>query len=164
MARVLITGSSDGLGLMAGELLARDGHELTLHARNEARADDARAALPVAAHVVVGNLASLRGMRQVAEQASKLGRYDAVIHNAGVGYREPHRIQTEDGLSHVFAINVLAPYLLTALMTRPSRLVYLSSGMHRGGNPDVADLQWVGRPWNGSQAYADSKLLDTVLA
>ncbi len=164
MARVLITGSADGLGLMAGELLARDGHEVTLHARNEARAGDARAALPPAAHVVVGDLASLRGMRRVAQQASKLGRYDAVIHNAGVGYREPRRIRTEDGLSHVFAVNVLAPYLLTALMTPPSRLVYLSSGMHRGGNPDVADLQWVGRPWNGSQAYADSKLLDVVLA
>jgi NAD(P)-dependent dehydrogenase (short-subunit alcohol dehydrogenase family) len=164
MARVLITGSSDGLGLMAGQLLARDGHEVTLHARNEARAEDARAALPGAAHVVVGDLASLKGMHQVAEQAARLGRYDAVIHNAGVGYREPRRVQTPDGLSHVFAINVLAPYLLTALMTRPDRLVYLSSGMHRGGNPDLSDLQWVGRPWNGSQAYADSKLFDVVLA
>ncbi len=164
MARVLITGSSDGLGLMAGELLAAGGHEVTLHARNETRARDARAALPAAAHVLVGDLAELRGMRQVAEQASKLGRYDAVIHNAGVGYREARRIQTLDGLSHVFAINVLAPYLLTALMARPDRLVYLSSGMHRGGNPDLADLQWVGRPWNGSQAYADSKLFDVVLA
>src|SRR5712672_1339418 len=164
MARVLITGSSDGLGLMAGGLLARDGHEVTLHARNEDRARDARAALPSAAHVVVGDLAAIKGMRQVAGQANELGRYDAVIHNAGVGYREPHRIQTADGLSHVFAINVLAPYLLTALMTRPDRLVYLSSGMHRGGNPDLSDLQWVGRPWNGSQAYADSKLFDVVLA
>jgi NAD(P)-dependent dehydrogenase (short-subunit alcohol dehydrogenase family) len=164
MARVLITGSSDGLGLMAGELLARDGHEVTLHARNEARAGDARAALPDAEHVVVGDLASIKGMHQVAGQANQLGRYDAVIHNAGVGYREPRRIQTQDGLSHVFAINVLAPYLLTALMTRPDRLVYLSSGMHRGGNVDLADLQWVGRPWNGSQAYADSKLYDVVLA
>src|ERR1700729_4456267 len=79
MARVLITGSSDGLGLMAGQLLVRDGHEVTLHGRNEARAEDARAALPVAAHVVVGDLASLNGMHQVAEQASKLGRHDAVI-------------------------------------------------------------------------------------
>ena len=164
MARVLITGSSDGLGLMAGELLARDGHEVTLHARNEARAGDARAALPAAAQVVVGDLAAIQGMHQVAEQANKLGRFDAVIHNAGVGYREVQRTQTADGLSHVFAINVLAPYLLTVLMTRPSRLVYLSSGMHRGGNPDLADLQWVGRSWNGSQAYADSKLFDLVLA
>ena len=64
----------------------------------------------------------------------------------------------------MFAVNVLAPYLLTALMARPGRLVYLSSGMHRGGNSDLADLQWVGRHWNGSQAYSDSKLYDVVLA
>jgi NAD(P)-dependent dehydrogenase (short-subunit alcohol dehydrogenase family) len=164
MARVLITGSADGLGLMAGRLLADGGHEVTLHARSDARASDARAALPTAAHVIVGDLTTMAGMRQVAAQANELGRYDAVIHNAGVGYREPRRIQTADGLSHVFAINVLAPYLLTALITPPSRLVYLSSGMHRMGNPDLSDLQWVGRPWNGSQAYSDSKLFDVVLA
>ena len=87
-----------------------------------------------------------------------------MIHNAGVGYREPGAIETVDGLSHVFAINVLAPYLLTALIARPRRLVYLSSGMHKSGNPDLVDLQWAGRRWNGAQAYADSKLFDVVLA
>ena len=92
------------------------------------------------------------------------GRYDAVVHNAGVGYREPRRVETVDGLSQVFAVNVLAPYLLTALINRPSRLVYLSSGMHKGGNPDLDDLQWARRSWNGAQAYADSKLFDAVLA
>jgi NAD(P)-dependent dehydrogenase (short-subunit alcohol dehydrogenase family) len=160
----MITGSADGLGLMAGRLLAEDGHEVTLHARNASRGKEAKAALPAAAHVVTGDLASIRGMREVAQAANQLGRFDAVIHNAGVGYREPERIQAVDGLSHVFAVNVLAPYLLTALMTCPARLVYLSSGMHRGGNPDVSDLQWVGRPWNGAQAYSDSKLFDVVLA
>jgi NAD(P)-dependent dehydrogenase (short-subunit alcohol dehydrogenase family) len=160
----MITGSADGLGLMAAARLAGQGHEVTLHARNASRAADARAALPAAAHVLTGDLASLAGMREVAAAANRLGRFDAVIHNAGVGYREPDRIQTVDGLSHVFAINVLAPYLLTALMTRPSRLVYLSSGMHRAGHADVTDLQWVGRPWNGAQAYSDSKLFDVVLA
>jgi NAD(P)-dependent dehydrogenase (short-subunit alcohol dehydrogenase family) len=164
MARVLITGSSDGLGLMAAELLAHVGHAVTLHARNDQRAGDARQSLPAAEHVVVGDLASIEETRQVADQANALGRHDAVIHNAGVGYREPSRVETVDGLSHVFAINVLAPYLLTALITPPSRLVYLSSGMHKGGNPDLDDLQWVRRGWNGSQAYADSKLFDVVLA
>jgi NAD(P)-dependent dehydrogenase (short-subunit alcohol dehydrogenase family) len=164
MARVLITGSSDGLGLIAAELLAHVGHAVTLHARNDQRARDARRALSGAEHVVVGDLASIEETRQVAEQANALGRYDAVIHNAGVGYREPRRAETVDGLSHVFAVNVVAPYLLTALITPPSRLVYLSSGMHRGGNPDLDDLQWARRRWNGSQAYADSKLFDVVLA
>jgi NAD(P)-dependent dehydrogenase (short-subunit alcohol dehydrogenase family) len=164
MARVLITGSSDGLGLMAARLLVDDGHAVVLHARNEQRSQHARKALSGAEHVVIGDLESIAGMRQVAEQANALGRYDAVIHNAGIGYREPRRIETVDGLSHVFAVNVLAPYLLTALVTPPDRLVYLSSGMHRGGQPDLDDLQWARRSWNGAQAYADSKLFDVVLA
>jgi NAD(P)-dependent dehydrogenase (short-subunit alcohol dehydrogenase family) len=164
MARVLITGSSDGLGLMAAELLAHIDHAVTLHARNDQRAGDARRALSSAEHVLVGDLATIEGARQVAEQANALGRYDAVIHNAGLGYREPRRVETVDGLSHVFAVNVLAPYLLTALITPPSRLVYLSSAMHKGGNPALDDLQWSGRRWNGAQAYADSKLFDVVLA
>jgi NAD(P)-dependent dehydrogenase (short-subunit alcohol dehydrogenase family) len=164
MSRVLVTGSVEGLGLMAAQRLARQGHGVTLHARGDQRAADARSALPQAEAVVVGDLAAIAAMRDVAEQANTLGRYDAVIHNAGVGYREPRRIVTADGLSHVFAINVLAPYLLTALMNRPRRLIYLSSGMHRGGDADLHDLQWSHRRWNGSQAYADSKLLDVVLA
>ena len=86
-----------------------------------------------------------------------------MIHNAGVGYRERHRIETVDGLKHVFAINVLAPYLLTALITPPGRLVYLSSGMHTGGNASLDDPQWNVRHWNGAHAYADSKLFDVVL-
>jgi NAD(P)-dependent dehydrogenase (short-subunit alcohol dehydrogenase family) len=164
MARVLITGSSDGLGLMAGKILAEQGHAVTLHARNDHRADDARLALPSAEGVVVGDLLTIGGMRQVAEAANAAGRYDAVIHNAGIGYREPRRVQTADGLEHVFAVNVLAPYLLTALIAPPGRLVYLSSGMHRGGNADLSDPQWVRRRWNGAQAYSDSKLFDVVLA
>ena len=164
MSRVFITGSSDGLGLMAGQLLAAEGHSVTLHARNDSRAGDTRAALPQADGVLVGDLSSLAGMRQVAEQANAAGPYDAVIHNAGIGYREPRRIGTEDGLAHVFEVNVLAPYLLTALLERPGRLVYLSSGMHRGGNASLDDPQWERRRWDGAQAYSDSKLFDTVLA
>ena len=164
MARILITGSSDGLGLGAAELLAHQHHYVVLHARNEARAADARAALPEAAGVVVGDLTTIAGMRQVAEAANVMGRFDAVVHNAAVGSSEARRTLTSDGLSHVFAINVLAPYLLTAGMEMPSRLVYLSSGMHRGGNPRLDDLQWEHRRWNGSQAYSDSKLFVAVLA
>jgi NAD(P)-dependent dehydrogenase (short-subunit alcohol dehydrogenase family) len=74
------------------------------------------------------------------------------------------RVETPDGLGQVFAVNVLAPYLLTCLIERPDRLVYLSSGMHRGGNPDLDDPQWARRRWNGAQAYSDSKLFDVVLA
>jgi NAD(P)-dependent dehydrogenase (short-subunit alcohol dehydrogenase family) len=164
MSRVLITGSSDGLGLMAGQLLADQGHAVTLHARNESRAKDARAALPEAEAVLTGDLSSVAGQRELADQAGASGRYDAIIHNAGVGYRERDRVITEDGVEHVFAVNVLAPYLLTGLIERPARLVYLSSGMHRSGTPDLADPQWAGRRWNPAQAYSDSKLFDVLLA
>jgi len=164
MARIFITGSSDGLGLMAAQLLVEWGHQVTLHARNGARAADARRSLPQAEAAVVGDLSGIAQMRHVAAQVNALGRYDAVIHNVGIGYREPRRVKTVDGLEHVFAINVLAPYLLTALITPPDRLIYLSSGMHMGGNAGLEDPQWTARPWNGSQAYSDSKLFDTVLA
>ena len=120
MARVMITGSADGLGLMAARLLAEDGHEVTLHARNASRGERGESRTARARRTwSPGTWPASRGMREVAAAANQLGRYDAVIHNAGIGYREPSRIQTVDGLSHVFAVNVLAPYLLTALMTRP---------------------------------------------
>ena len=164
MSRVFITGSAGGLGLMAGQILVRQGHAVTLHARNDRRADDARQALPAAEDVVTGDLTTIAGMRQVAAAADATGRFDAVIHNAGIGYREPRRVETDDGLEHVFAVNVLAPYLLTALIDPPARLVYLSSGMHRGGAADLSDPQWARRHWNGAQAYSDSKLFDVALA
>jgi NAD(P)-dependent dehydrogenase (short-subunit alcohol dehydrogenase family) len=116
------------------------------------------------ADVAVGDLSSAAETRSVADQVNALGRFNAVIHNAGIGYRENRKVTTVDGHAYVLAVNVLAPYLLTALTERPDRLVYLSSGMHRGGTPSVADLDWNRRRWNGSQAYSDSKLLDTVLA
>ena len=160
---MFITGSSDGLGLMAARLLIDQGHHVTLHARGDARADETRRSLPQAQAVVVGDLSNIAQMRHVADQVNELGKHDAVIHNAGVGYREP-RLETVDGIEHIFAINVLAPYLLTALIQPPDRLVYLSSGMHTGGDPAFDDPQWTQRRWSGSRAYADSKLFDVVLA
>ena len=164
MSRILITGSSNGLGVLAARLLIGDGHTVVLHARSPERAGVADAAVPTAEEILVGDFSSIDGIRQVADQADQLGRFDAVIHNAGIGYREPRRVATVDGLERVFTINVLAPYLLTALMTRPKRLVYLSSGLHRAGRPILDDPQWTTRAWDGPQAYADSKLLDVVLA
>ncbi len=164
MARIFVTGSSEGLGLMTGRLLAEQGHAVVLHARNDARARDAQAALPRAEAVLVGDVSTLAVMRDVADQANELGRFDTVVHNVGVGYRESRRVETADGLSQLWAVNVLAPYVLTALMPRPDRLVYLSSGMHLSGDPSLDDLQWSRRRWNGSQAYSDTKLHDVLLA
>src|SRR6202020_106773 len=134
MARVFITGSSDGLGRMAAQLLIEQGHKVVLHARSQQRGEEALSAVAGAETVVVGDLTSIKQTRNVAEQVNKLGSFDAVIHNAGIGYREPQRIATEDGLPHVFAVNTLAPYILTALIHPPKRLVYLSSGLHRSGD------------------------------
>jgi NAD(P)-dependent dehydrogenase (short-subunit alcohol dehydrogenase family) len=164
MAKVLITGSADGLGREAAKQLVRGGHDVVLHARDETRAQQAMAAVPEAAAALPGDLSSISGTRALADQINAAGVFDAIIHNAGVGYREPGRRETEDGLAHVFQVNVLAPYLLTALAHRPARLIYLSSGLHRSGDPDLADLQWQHRRWDGYQAYSDSKLFDAVLA
>jgi NAD(P)-dependent dehydrogenase (short-subunit alcohol dehydrogenase family) len=149
---------------MAAQLLIDQGHQVVLHTRNKERAQDALASVPGAETVAVGDVASISQTRDVAEQINHLGSFDAVIHNVGVGYREPRRIQTEDGLPHVFAINTLAPYLLTALIHRPKRLIYLSSGLHRSGDISLEDLAWERRPWNGTAAYSDSKLHDVLLA
>ena len=94
---------------MAAELLIEQGNSVVLHARNEQRAEDAMAAVPGAEAVVTGDLSSIAQTRGVAEQVNALGAFDAVIHNAAVGYREPRRVETEDGLSQVFAVNTLAP-------------------------------------------------------
>ena len=164
MARVFITGSSDGLGKMAAQLLLEQGHSVVLHARNDARAKQAMATVRGADAVVIGDLSSIRQTRGVADQVNALGAFDAVIHNAAVGYREGRRVQTEDGLPHVFAINTLAPYILTALIHKPKRLVYLSSGLHQQGDASLQDLRWEHRSWQGMQAYSDSKLHDVLLA
>jgi NAD(P)-dependent dehydrogenase (short-subunit alcohol dehydrogenase family) len=163
MSRIFISGSSAGLGFMAGELLVRQGHQVVLHARNAARAKDASRALPAAQAVVQGDLDTIAGAKAVAEGVNQLGRFDAVIHNAAVGYREPH-ILTKDGLPHVFAINTLSAYILSAFIERPKRLVYLSSGMHHRVDANLEDILWKKRRWDGSAAYAESKLHDAMLA
>ena len=164
MARVFVTGSSDGLGLMSARLLIEQGHEVVLHGRNEARSRDALAAAAGAQGAVSGDFSIIAGARAVADEVNRLGHFDTVIHNAGIGSREPRRVETEAGVPSVFAVNVLAPYILTALIQRPKRLVYVSSGMHRGVRPRMDDLLWAQRAWSAASAYAESKLCDVLLA
>jgi NAD(P)-dependent dehydrogenase (short-subunit alcohol dehydrogenase family) len=164
MSRVFITGSADGLGRMAARLLVEQGHHVVLHARSQARADEAMTTVPGAQTAVVGDLSSIAQTRGLAEQVNRLGCFDAVIHNAGVAYRGRDRTATEDGLSDIFAINTLAPYILPALIHKPKRLVYLSSGMHRRADASLQDITWTERPWQGEEAYAESKLYVALLA
>jgi NAD(P)-dependent dehydrogenase (short-subunit alcohol dehydrogenase family) len=149
---------------MAGQLLLKQGHKVVLHARNEKRRNEILQNVSAAEAVLIGDLSSIRQTRALADQVNALGAFDAVIHNAAVGYREPQRDATEDGLPHVFAVNTLAPYVLTALIRKPKRLIYLSSGLHQGGDASLQDLAWEKRSWRGQQAYSDTKLHDVLLA
>jgi NAD(P)-dependent dehydrogenase (short-subunit alcohol dehydrogenase family) len=160
--RIFVTGSADGIGLATAGALIAAGHQVVLHARDDARADHIRAVAPGGAGVAVGDVSITHGMRAVAEAANALGPYDTVIHNVGAGGGAPQRL-TADGLELIFAVNVLAPYVLTALMPAPDRLVYLASGREAEGVADL-DLRYERRPWSGMQAYSDSKLYDVMLA
>jgi NAD(P)-dependent dehydrogenase (short-subunit alcohol dehydrogenase family) len=163
MRRIFITGSTDGLGRAAAVTLINAGHRVVLHARSAARASALADLKPQSAGIVIGDLASAKETRAVADQVNKIGRMDAVIHNAGI-YREPNRGPTTEGHAKVLAVNTLAPYILTALVERPDRLIYLSSGMHHGGEDSLRDIDWTERSWNTNQAYSDSKLFVTALA
>jgi len=163
MARIFITGSADGIGQLAARQLVQQGHQVVLHARSPERADTVRTAMPQAEATVVGDLSTLAGIRQVGEQVNALGAFDAVIHNAGV-YQVPRLVRTSDGWPSLLAVNSLAPYVLTCLIERPARLVYLSSGMHRQGDASLQDLTWQQRPWKPTQAYCDSKLHNLLLS
>ena len=161
MARIFITGSTDGLGRAAAQWLVDEGHEVVLHARSAERAA-AVADIP-SVGMAIGDLRSADAVRAVADQVNALGRMDAVIHNAGI-YSTPERGATAEGHAAILAVNTLAPYILTALITRPARLIYLSSELHRGGEGSLRDIDWTERRWNAGQAYAESKLQLAALA
>jgi len=163
MSRILVTGSAQGLGRNAATALLDDGHQVVVHARSHHRAADLSDLAARGAAVVVGNLADLKQTRSVADQVNRLGRMDAVIHNAGV-YGDTGRHPNLEDHPRVMTVNVFAPYLLTGLIQRPDRLIYLTSDMHASGDDSLHDLTWSSRWWNGTQAYCDSKLFITALA
>lgn len=163
MSRIFITGSTDGLGLAAARTLMAEGHEVVLHARSTQRASALSDVAKRAAGVVIGDLSSAVETRAIAERVNEIGRMDAVIHNAGI-FQERSRGSTPEGHAKVLAVNTLAPYLLTALIQRPQRLIYLSSGMHQGASGSLRDIDWVERRWDTSAAYSESKLFVTALA
>jgi NAD(P)-dependent dehydrogenase (short-subunit alcohol dehydrogenase family) len=163
MTRVLITGSTDGLGRAAARALLDDGHDVVLHARTRRRAASVADLATRAAGVVIGDLASGAETVRLAGQVNDIGRMDAVIHNAGV-FLEPSRGTTAEGHATTLAVNTLAPYMLTALIGRPDRLVYLSSGMHEGTTASLRDMDWTERHWNPARAYSESKLHVVALA
>jgi NAD(P)-dependent dehydrogenase (short-subunit alcohol dehydrogenase family) len=163
MARIFITGSTDGLGRAAARALIDEGHDVVLHARSRERAAAVVDLASRSAGVIVGDLGSAAQTRGVADQVNALGRMDAVIHNAAIS-STTGRAPTPEGRAGILAVNVLAPYILTALIERPHRLVYLSSSMHHGGVGSLRDIDWLERRWSSSRAYSESKLYVTALA
>lgn len=162
MAKIFITGSSDGLGLLAAQKLIALGHKVVCHARNEERAKETIQKIPETEQVIVGDLSSMEETINIANQLNELGKFDAIIHNAGV-YQLPANAKSKDGLPLTFAVNSLAPYILTALVHRPERLIYLSSNMHMHGNADVKRLNEILENRN-VPSYSDTKLHDLILA
>lgn len=149
MARILVTGASTGLGLLTADSLREAGHEVMVHARHAGRFEGT--GIPERMHgVLYGDLSDLDETRRLAEQADRLGTFDAVIHNAGV-IKGPE----------IAAVNVVAPYMLTALMQPPARMIVVSSSLHRSGEPESLERGIVGRE---SIGYDDSKLFVTALA
>jgi len=148
MARVFITGSADGLGQLSAEWLIGEGHMVVLHARDEKRGVDAIKKNPKAEAVLTGDLSTIEETRNLADRVNQLGLFDAVIHNAGV-YQASSK--------EIFSVNVLAPYILTCMIKKPKRLIYLSSGMHLHGSAklDRFNLNQV--------TYSDSKLYVLML-
>src|SRR3954451_2163571 len=160
MARIFITGSTDGLGRAAAQTLMEEGHHVVLHARSRERAQALADLAAKSAGLVVGDLSSAGEIRELAEQVNRIGPMDAVIHNAGTYARS--RGMTPEGHATTLAVNTLAPYMLTALIERPRRLIYLSSSMHRGVSGSLRDVDWVDRQWEASPAYSESKLYVTA--
>jgi NAD(P)-dependent dehydrogenase (short-subunit alcohol dehydrogenase family) len=159
MARIFITGSSDGIGLEAAKLLVDRGHHVVLHARNADRAASTRAAIPQAKDVLIGDLSSIAETKKLAADANAAGPFDAIVHNAGIGYGSTSsREITSDKISAVFSVNTLAPYILTCLMDRPTtRLLFMSSDSHYGGDDSLKNC-------TQSHSYSNSKLHDVMLA
>src|SRR5215218_8671734 len=132
MARIFITGSADGLGRLAAKALITQGHHVVLHARNEKRGRETLEKVPDAESVVTADLCSTEQTIQLASKINALGTFDTVIHNAGV---------YEVSAKEVFTVNTLAPYILTCLVQKPKRLIYLSSDMHLQGHSKLESFK-----------------------
>jgi NAD(P)-dependent dehydrogenase (short-subunit alcohol dehydrogenase family) len=150
MARIFITGSADGLGLLAANALVAQGHKVVLHARNETRGREALAKVKGAETVVTADLSSIDEIIQLTEKVNALGRFDAIIHNAGV---------YNASAKNLFTVNTLAPYILTCLIQKPERLIYLSSGMHEDGRSKLDNFN---KDLSGIN-YSDTKLHVLIL-
>ena len=145
MAKVLITGSNDGLGFLEAKRCVEEGAQVFLHSRSQEKLDKAVAQIPDVKDGFVADLSNKKQVLKLASDINSEGPFDVIIHNAGV-----YQSSSEE----LFKVNVLAPYLLTINVTTPKRLIYLSSQMHKGGSFPKSINQLT---------YSDSKLWLTML-
>ena len=167
---VLVTGGSGGIGKATALGLAAMGAHLAITGRDRARAEEAareiRAAGGGQVHVFVADLTSQAEVRRLAgEVTESLSRIDVLVNNAGGFWNTRH--VTADGLERTFAVNHLAPFLLTGLLlgrlthSAPARVVTVASSAHASGRLDFDDLQGE-RSYSGARAYSQSKLANVM--
>jgi retinol dehydrogenase 14 len=161
---VVVTGASSGIGAAAAVELAERGATVVPVGRDRARLEEVAA--QVGGEPVQTDFASLAGVRRLAEELlDRHPRIDVLVNNAGLVARR--RTLTEDGYEMTFAVNHLAPFLLTNLLlerlrtSAPARVVTTSSGAHGGGRLDFDDLQGE-RSWSMMRAYGTSKLANIL--
>ena len=169
--RVLITGATNGIGLAGAVGLASRGAEVAIVARSEAKAGDAVAAIeaagdgrPVDALMAdLSSQASIRGL--AAEALERYPRIDVLINNAGAIYNS--REITEDGVELTWAVNHLAPFLLTNLLmdrlkgSAPARIITTSSGAHQGMTIPFGDFT-AEKGYRGYRRYGETKLANIL--
>jgi NAD(P)-dependent dehydrogenase (short-subunit alcohol dehydrogenase family) len=165
---ILVTGATDGLGrALAGELAAR-GATVLLHGRSEERLEETRRELGEAAgnerlRTYLADFAALDDVRRLARAVEQdQERLDVLVNNAGIGARKNgSREESADGFELRFAVNYLAPFLLTKLLlpllgrSAPARIINVASA---GQAPIDFDDVMLERGYSGSRAYAQSKL------
>ena len=150
MAKIFITGSTEGIGLLAAEMLLENGHEVVLHARSQERANEALEKFQIKPKILIADLLDIEQIKTLINDLNTLGKFDTIIHNAGV-YHSSHK--------DIFQVNVLAPYILTTLVKKPKRLIYIGSNMHPRGNLDIENITL-----EGGVDYSTSKLYILMLS
>ncbi|CAG7561934.1 unnamed protein product [Fusarium equiseti] len=158
MARILITGSTDGFGFEAARQMIERKHEVYLHARNQQRAEEVKTKLPGAAGVFIADLTTVAETRKLAEEANAIGTFDSVILNAGL-MSGPFR-KVDLGVPASVFVNLVAPYILASLLKQPKRFVVIASMLHHQADTSLKDIFWLERgeqAWQDFQAYCDTK-------
>ena len=164
MTTVLVTGATDGIGRQTALELASRGATVILHGRDPQRVEAAVAEVGAGASGAVADFTSLASVRAMADSVADRG-IDVLINNAGLF--APQRLLTEDGHETTWQVNHLAGALLTDLLLDPlaqrhGRVVFVSAAMYARATLELSDPDYAKRPFDGQQAYGQSKLANVL--